>query len=317
MPLQENVVLEHAPCPHGCNEGDEAVLTASDLLHEIPGEFNVVKCRSCGLMRTTPRPTAETISTFYPDNYAPYLHTKVDNSKPTPLIKKLLKPVIKKIFNLNTQRVPPLRPGRMLEVGCAAGAFMHEMASLGWQVEGIEFSGTAAHAASQLGYKVHAGSLETAPPPDEQFDLIVGWMVLEHLHNPVNGLKKLREWTKPGGWLALSIPNAASWEMRYFKNKWYALQVPTHLHHFTPDTIRKTLEAGGWELESIHHQRVLTNLIVSAGYTLNNTAFSKLGQKLIKLPRGNRVLVYALYPLSWLLSKFGQTGRMTVWARIK
>ena len=75
-------------------------------------------------------------------------------------------------------------------------------------MEGIEFSPKAAAVARALGYPVHAGSLETAPAPVEPFDLIVGWMVLEHLHDPVLALKKLNAWMKPGGWLVLSIPNA-------------------------------------------------------------------------------------------------------------
>ena len=315
MNTPPNVILEHVSCPLGCNKNDEVVLAGHDLLHDLPGEFTVIKCRTCGLMRTTPRPTPETISFYYPDDYGPYLGTQVRQAKPSS-IKKLLKPLVKRVFNFNTERLPSLAPGRMLEVGCASGAFLHRMASQGWQVQGIEFSEKAAQAAAQLGYRVHAGPLETAPPPEEPFDLIVGWMVLEHLHDPIGGLQNLREWAKPGAWLALSVPNARSLEFRLFKEKWYALQVPTHLHHFTPETMARVLQASGWTLKKVHHQRVLSNLFASTGYVLRDKGYAKLGQKLIEFPERGGRWSYALYPLAWLFTVFGQTGRMTVWARV-
>lgn len=316
MNTVKNVVLENVSCPLGCDKGDDAVLIGRDLPHNLPGEFAVVKCRGCGLMRTTPRPTPETIGFYYPDDYGPYLGTQVRKVEHTSRIRELLKPLVKRVFNFNTQRLPPLAPGRMLEVGCASGAFLHRMASQGWQVQGVEFSEKAAQAAAQLGYRVHAGPLETAPPPDEPFDLIAGWMVLEHLHDPVGGLQKLREWAKPGAWLVVSVPNSASLEFRLFKENLYALHVPNHLYHFTPETLGRVLQAGGWKLEMVYHQRVLSNLIASTGYVLRDKGYGSLGQRLIAFPEQAGVWNYALYPLAWLFGTFGQTGRMTVWAKV-
>lgn len=314
MNTTSEIIIEDITCLLGCNKNDEIVLTGRDLLHDLPGEFHVVKCCNCGLMRTNPRPTPETIGFYYPDDYGPYIGTRVQHDRPKPVngIKKLFRG----IFNFNTTTLPNMKPSRMLEIGCASGSFLHQMANKGWQVQGIEFSEKAAQSASQLGYPVHAGPLETAPQPDEPFDLIVGWMVLEHLNDPVSALKKLRAWAKPDAWLVLSVPNAGSLEFNIFKDKWYALQLPTHLQHFTPTTLEKTLSAGGWKLEKIHHQRVLSNLIASIGYVLRDKGHVKLGQKFVDFPDHAGRSNYLLYPIAWLLSKFGQTGRMTVWARI-
>lgn len=319
MNIPENVTLEDVGCPIGCSKNDEPVIVGHDLLHNLPGEFSIVKCRTCGLMRTNPRPTPETIGFYYPDDYGPYLGTKVKQVKPSGAsgVKKLLRPLIKSFFNFNAAPLPPLAPGRLLEVGCASGAFLHQMAGQGWQVEGIEFSEKAAFAASGLGYPVHTGSLETAPQPGKPFDLIVGWMVLEHLHDPIGGLKKLREWAKPGAWLVLSVPNAGSFEFRIFKENWYGLHLPNHLHHFTPETLGKVMQAGGWSLEKVYHQRVLTNLIASTGYALRARGYAWLGEKLINFPKNPKIWHFILYPLAWMLSMFGQTGRMTIWARLK
>jgi 2-polyprenyl-3-methyl-5-hydroxy-6-metoxy-1,4-benzoquinol methylase len=317
MNVPETVRLEKIPCPLGCSGNDAYVLSGRDLIHDLPGEFTVVECKTCGLMRTNPRPTPDTIGAYYPDNYGPYLGTKVQatTTERTSVFNDLLKPAFKRVFNFKTESLPQLPPGRLLEVGCASGSFMHRMAGQGWLVEGIEFSATAAKAATQLGYKVHIGPLETAPEPKEPFDLIVGWMVLEHLHDPVGGLRKLHQWAKPDARLVVSVPNAGSLEFRIFKEKWYALHLPNHLHHFTPGSIRTLLQAGGWKVEKIHHQRILSNLIASTGYVLRSKGCEKLGQRLIEFPDRAGKVVYLLYPLAWLFSIFGQTGRMTVWAK--
>jgi 2-polyprenyl-3-methyl-5-hydroxy-6-metoxy-1,4-benzoquinol methylase len=262
-------------------------------------------------MRTNPRPTPETIGFYYPDDYGPFKGSQVDPTESRPSWKD----IVMRVLPLNNEKIPSIRPGRMLEFGCGSGAFLHRMAGRGWEVEGIELSPKAASVAQALGYSVHIGSLERAPDPAHSYNLAVGWMVLEHLYDPVRALQKLRGWTRPGGWLVISVPNATSLEFRVFKDNWYALQVPTHLYHFTLQTLKRVLEAGGWQMERVFHQRVLGNLAASLGYILQNRGHNnKLTKILLEFPE-NGTMQYLCYPLAFLLSLFGQTGRMTVWAR--
>ena len=301
-------------------EGDNLVFSAYDVMHNLPGKYNIVKCRTCGLMRTNPRPTQDTIGFYYPDDYGPYIDSiiQVDTNDGQSInMKRIIKKLINKVYKVNSTIIPSLTPGRMLEIGCAGGLYLDYMAKKGWQVEGIEFSEKIAKQARNSGLKVYGGPLETAPEPNEPFDLIVGWMVLEHLHNPVIGLKSLYKWAKPGAWLVLSIPNADSLDFKMFKGKGYALQVPTHVHHYTPKSIEKVLKAGGWSIEKIYHQRTLSNIIGSIGYILRDKGFVRIGEIFIKFPGKGGRLNYILYPISLLLSFFGNTGRMTVWARKK
>ena len=224
------------------------MFSASDEKHNLPGRFNIVKCRTCGLIRTNPSPTQETIGFYYPDDYGPYESSIIqmdNNNSQANDIKRTIKSFTNKVFKVNSTIIPTLTPGRMLEIGCAAGSYLDYMSRKGWQVEGIEFSDKIAQKARNNGLKVYGGPLETAPAPNEPFDLIVGWMVLEHLHDPVIGLKRLYKWAKPGACLALSIPNADSVDFKVFKGKGYALQVPTHAYHYTPKSIERVLKAGG------------------------------------------------------------------------
>jgi len=154
------------------------------------------------------------------------------------------------------------------------------------------------------------------PTPQDKFDLIAGWMVLEHLHDPIAGLRKLRACATDAAWLVLSVPNCKSLEFKLFKDKWYALQLPTHLYHYTPETISKVLKSSGWQVNKIHHQVNINNLIMSLGYYLTAKGYELMGRKLLDLPNKAGRWHYAIFPFAWVMSLFGQTGRMTVWARV-
>jgi 2-polyprenyl-3-methyl-5-hydroxy-6-metoxy-1,4-benzoquinol methylase len=312
-----DVVLEDVDCPLGCPRADETVLTGRDRLHNLPGEFSVVKCCTCGLLRTNPRPTAASMGFYYPDDYGPYLGTRLQAhaSNSASLAKRYLGPVVRRVLDTRDQALPPVSPGRMLEVGCASGAFLHGMAAKGWNVTGIEFSASAASAARELGFPVHVGALESAPDDGSKFDLIVAWMVLEHLHDPIAGLRKLAERSLPGTWLALSTPNVAAAEFRLFKARWYALHLPNHLYHFTPETLAAVLHAGGWAIESVHHQRTIINFLASCMFWFEDHNQPRIAGLFRRMTQGGRFWNLALFPLGWLASLMGQTGRMTVWAR--
>ncbi len=205
----------------------------------------MVRCRLCGLLRTNPRPTPESIQVYYPDDYGPYRGTRVPEESARPPWLRKLAALIWRIFDSNAQRLPEQAPGRMLEIGCASGKFLDHMARRGWQVEGIEFSAAAGAEARMAGLSVQVGPVAAALPPAKPFDLVVGWMVLEHLHDPVGALRRMREWTRPGGWLVASVPNAACWELGFFGERWYALHLPNHLWHPTPETLRRVLLSVG------------------------------------------------------------------------
>ena len=312
------VALEDQACPQGCARQDQCLLVSRDRLHDLPGNFNVVKCKSCGLIRTNPRPSPASMGFYYPDNYGPYLGTHIHNSPQISATRSKLvtrlKQWVASCFEFHSQTLPKMAPGRLLEIGCASGSFLNQMHLRGWQVQGIEFSPTAGQAAQKAGYAVHIGPLETAPKPAQPFDLLVGWMVLEHLHEPVVCLQKLKQWASPTATLALSVPNAGSLEFALFKSRWYALHLPAHLTHFTPKTIEALLKAGGWKLQRVFHQRLLGNLLASLGYCLQDVGLKSWGNALVRLTEGSGRINYLLYPLAWVLAWFGQTGRMTLWA---
>lgn len=313
------VELEDVPCPMGCERDDLVLMQGQDRLHNLPGVWTVVRCKNCGLGRTTPRPTAATIGYYYPSTYR--LHAPVEPSAhaPAPPPTSLLGRVKKRVGRLIDTRATPLPdqpPGHFYEVGCGNGGFMLSMQRRGWTVEGLELSPQGAESARKLGFRVENAPLETAAPPAQKPDLIASWMVLEHLHQPVKALERLAGWVDPGAYLVASVPNTASLEFSVFKDAWYALQVPTHLFHYTPDSLAKVLDASGWTLERVFHHRNVSNLVASTGYRLEDLgAPEAVWQPLETYSSWATWQTYLTYPAALALAKFGQTGRMTVWAR--
>lgn len=295
-----------------CVASDELVVVGFDRQHNIGGRFPVVRCRTCGLARTSPRPTAATIAAYYPQEYAPYQRLSAP-APPAMHAQAALRVALHRLADPRSESIPPIPPGRMIEIGCASGSFLATMRDRGWQVAGIEPSPYAANRAREQGFDVYTGMLDDAPEPAAAVDLVVGWMVFEHLHRPRDALARLRDWMAPSGWLALSVPDFASIEARLFGDAWWALDVPRHLHHFTPATLRQMLDAEGWVVERTMHQRTLANTAASLGHLLEDAGAQSLGARMRNAPAGR--WVYATAPLSAISAALRQTGRITVWAR--
>jgi SAM-dependent methyltransferase len=86
-----------------------------------------------------------------------------------------------------------------------------------------------------------------APFPASSFNVITGFHVLEHVHQPKEVIGKLWEWLKPGGVLYLQVPNIESLDARIFQSYWYGLELPRHLFHFSPVSLRRLIASFGFD----------------------------------------------------------------------
>ena len=119
------------------------------------------------------------------------------------------------------------------------------------EAEGIDPSEFAATRARQAGLNVRCGLLQEAAYPTARFDAISMYHVLEHTDKPLEILRECRRILKPGGELVVAVPNFSSLVFALTKSTWIGLQLPTHLQHFSPASLRLVAEATGFRVDSM------------------------------------------------------------------
>jgi len=134
--------------------------------------------------------------------------------------------------------------GAVLDLGCSSGGFLGTMKGKSWKLFGIEMEASTAEKARQAtGAEVFVGDVIDAPFRAGSFDVITCFDVLEHVYDPREFLGKVRQWLKPGGIFYVMLPNIESWEMRMLRTYWYGLELPRHLFHFSPRSLRYIMNA--------------------------------------------------------------------------
>ena len=198
-------------------------------------DFLIYECQDCGLRYTEPRPKQETIGNYYKSKEY-YSHQ--ENKKG--LIPRLYE--IVKGYNLKKKykiAAKNLQKGKVLDIGCGVGDFLHTMENKGWKGTGIEPSEEAKEIARK---RVNANLLEPKEIVDlksEDFDLITMWHVLEHVDDLKEEIHQLERLLKKGGRLVLALPNFKSYDAQFYKAQWAAYDVPRHLNHFCKESITK------------------------------------------------------------------------------
>jgi SAM-dependent methyltransferase len=142
---------------------------------------------------------------------------------------------------------PP--PGRLLEVGAAAGFLLDEARARGYDSVGVEPNDAmAAHGRDALGLDVRTGRLGEVPLERESFDAACAFHVVEHLDAPLDALRAVHGALRPGGHLLVEVPNAQSAAARRLGAAWQPLDLPYHVGHHGPRSLRTLLERAGFEL---------------------------------------------------------------------
>ena len=142
----------------------------------------------------------------------------------------------------------------MLEIGCGRGEQLQSARKEEWETFGVEFSDeTAYHARVVLGLDVRTGKVEEAGFEANTFDVITLWHVLEHLEDPVGTVRACFDLLKPGGLLVLCGPNFESLQSRVGQSLWFHLDVPFHLYHFSPTSLRCLLQEHPFDIMKIKH----------------------------------------------------------------
>jgi 2-polyprenyl-3-methyl-5-hydroxy-6-metoxy-1,4-benzoquinol methylase len=209
--------------------------------------FAVVRCANCRLCYTSPRPTRESIGQFYSQTYPPHRGVRQ-----TRALRSWYPLAMLSGRSTERRRLPVQGQGRLLDFGCGNGSFLLRMAQQGWQVMGLDMS---AQAVERIKAELRLPALQgTLPHPEltpGSFEVVTMWHSLEHVHDPLDTLRQVHRLLTPGGRLFVAVPNIDSWPFRLFGQSWFGLDLPRHLTHFCPATLRAMLVRAGFGVESL------------------------------------------------------------------
>lgn len=218
--------------------------------HSVSGEiFDVFECKQCGLRFTNNTPSEEHMGTYYQsEEYISHSNTRegIINS----LYHSVRNRTLSTKYHL-IKRSTGIKSGNHLDIGAGTGAFVQYMNLHSWKSTGIEPDEKAREKAKEFHETnlLPAQAFKTLPP--ESFDAISLWHVLEHVHDLYPYLHQIGKLLKPSGLVFIAVPNYTSFDAVKYRANWAAYDVPRHLYHFSPASMRWLLRNANFKLKRI------------------------------------------------------------------
>jgi SAM-dependent methyltransferase len=218
--------------------------------HTVSGQsFEIWECADCSARFTQQVPDVSSIGRYYQsDNYIS--HSDTSKGFVNSLYHLARKITLRQKRRL-LQNFTGLTTGALLDIGAGTGAFASFMERAGWKVTALEPDETARKMARDTHSITLLPSDKLFHLPPGSFDAITMWHVLEHVHSLHEYMKQLKTLLKPGGRLFIAVPNYTSYDAQMYKADWAAYDVPRHLYHFSPRSMRKLLENHNLALVSV------------------------------------------------------------------
>lgn len=221
------------------------------------GNSDIFRCCSCGLIFSHPQPKPEELEKLYSD--FSYCAWGLNGRKN--LINKQIQKIREETFVERLKEIQRyLSAGKILDIGCGTGFFLSLAKKEGWVPFGIEVSQIAGKEATRnLGKNIFIGSWEDFYLPDNFFDVITLFDVLEHISNLDPFLEKLYRMLVPDGLLVITTPNTNSFTSRLMGKHWLHYKLE-HLYYFSPETLGRFLTDKGFSILEIAPARKTLNL---------------------------------------------------------
>lgn len=238
-------MMTYTTCPSCGASTFSEELKAKDFL--VSGEtFSIVSCRQCHLFFTQNVPDENSIGAYYQsENYISHSDTNKG------IINRLYHLI--RTFTLRGKRnlinkTAKLQGGNLLDIGSGTGSFLQVMQQSGWKVTGLEPNESARKIAADTHEIETYGPEHATQLPDHSVDVVTMWHVLEHVHRLDEQIRQIERLLADDGYLFVAVPNHTSWDAAHYGNYWAAWDVPRHLYHFSPESMRQLMETRGMEI---------------------------------------------------------------------
>ena len=189
-------------------------------------------------MPTSPQQHARIEQSVYGHSYAGYRADPLFESNLDRLIARFLAPNIRE-------------GGRVLDVGCGAGAFLRAAGRAHIAAQGIEISEAAAQICRDAGCQAEAAEFLTYGE-NRAFAAITMWDVIEHLREPQEFIRRAFDLLEPGGVFFSKTPIFGSLSValsnRAPRLAPVLLGAPDHVQYFNADNLARLIEHAGFEL---------------------------------------------------------------------
>jgi SAM-dependent methyltransferase len=214
--------LTKSNCPLcGCPRSKFIFGARDQLYGQDDTVFNIVQCLACGMGFINPRPSEASLRHFYPPPFYQQNHQEgLQTSR-----------------NLAKLAWLEGAAGKLLDIGCAGGEFLHYARQQGWNVQGFEWSEVPRNYYN-LPIVSNAG-LEVFPT--NSFDAITMWAVLEHILEPLEAIRQVRRILKPQGRAIFLVTNFNSVPARFMRKD----DIPRHVNLFTKASLSRALRRHG------------------------------------------------------------------------
>ena len=251
-------------CVRCGSTGSRRVLRCGGFDHAAE-RFDLAECSGCGLVSLSPLPGPDELARYYNDAYygggasgkfTPVMEAAVrwaNRARASGLVAgwKASRRAARGTSALGT----PSDSGRVLDIGCGRGHLLAAMAQRGWECYGTELSAFPGDERPQTPgagrVTILRGAVEDLPLEDAFFDVVSIWHVLEHVRNPSTTLRTIARTLKPGGVLALAVPNYSSLQRIIFGRHWFHLDCPRHLYHFRKRLLLTWLDENGLTVSKV------------------------------------------------------------------
>jgi SAM-dependent methyltransferase len=202
--------------------------------------YGIPTCPKCNLAMTDfHKPYEKFIKNFYAEGYFsgdPSCGAYAQYEQDKRFIIKNMAPLMTVIRKYK-------KKGRLFDVGCAMGYFVELSLKAGFDAYGIDPSKFAiSHAPKYLNGRLTLGSIKEANFPDNNFDVITLFDVLEHLQDPVSSLKQIGKLLKPDGIAVIATGNKDSFAARAMGSRWTFYNPPQHLLYFNKNNLTTILK---------------------------------------------------------------------------